>query len=199
MVYFNSDGNQSTMCGNGGRCSIRFAHDLGMITQKTPFRAIDGLHEGAIAEDGRIHLKMIDTELAIDKEDGYFINTGSPHHIAQVNAVKNVNVFKEGKEIRWAYGEEGTNVNFVEVEENGLHMRTYERGVEDETLSCGTGVTAAALTAFQKGWITTTHIPVRTKGGNLEVRFAETETGFKNVWLIGPTAFVFKGEIEVDA
>ncbi len=197
MVYFNSDGNQSSMCGNGGRCAVRFAKDLGMIDGKTTFRAIDGMHDGSIAEDGQVHLKMGNTKLAEESKGAWFIDTGSPHHVQQEPNVQQVPVAEAGKAKRLAYGEEGANVNFVSVKQDCLDVRTYERGVEDETLSCGTGVTAAALTAYQLGWITTDKAKVTTPGGNLEVHFQQHENGFSDVWLIGPATFVYKGEIDL--
>ena len=195
MVYFNADGNESTMCGNGGRCTIKFARDIGLIGNRCSFIAIDGRHEGFINDDGLVHLKMGDSQSARSSHDAWFMDTGSPHHVERVEAVDAVAVFEKGRSTRNAYGQAGSNVNFVEVEETGLKVRTYERGVEDETLSCGTGVTASALTAYQLGWLNKTAIPVKTPGGNLEVRFEPTPNGFSNVWLIGPAVYVYHGEI----
>lgn len=194
MVYFNSDGNQSTMCGNGGRCAIKFAHDRGMISDKCTFLAIDGMHEGYIEADGTVHLKMIDTADAVPSKGAWYMNTGSPHHVAQVDDIETVPVQDAGRTLRKSYGDEGCNINFVEVGESGLVVRTYERGVEDETLSCGTGVTASALTAYQLGWVKAKEIPVRTPGGELRVQFEHSLKGFENVWLIGPAVYVFTGE-----
>jgi diaminopimelate epimerase len=197
MVYFNSDGNQSTMCGNGGRCAIKFAHDIGLIADKCSFMAIDGLHEGFIEANGTVHLRMIDTTEAVPSKGAWFINTGSPHHVTQVNEVENVAVDGDGRTLRESYGQHGSNINFVEVTDAGLHVRTYERGVEAETLSCGTGVTASALTAYQLGWVKNTEVAVKTPGGSLRVHFNHTQKGFENVWLIGPAVFVFTGEIDL--
>jgi len=195
MVYFNADGNQSTMCGNGGRCTIKFARDIGLITNKCAFIAIDGLHEGFIDDNGMVHLKMTDVKKAVPSKSAWFIDTGSPHHVQRVEQVAVLPVQEEGKTIRNAYGAAGSNVNFVEVEKDALYVRTYERGVEDETLSCGTGVTASALTAYQLGWLKQNIIPVKTPGGNLEVRFESNGSGFENVWLIGPAVYVYHGQI----
>jgi diaminopimelate epimerase len=197
MVYFNSDGRQSTMCGNGGRCAMRFAQELAMIDSEATFRAIDGLHEGLISDDGLIHLKMGDTPLAKESKGAWFMDTGSPHHVQQEPNVQQVPVAEAGRAKRLAYGKDGANVNFVSVKGDQLDVRTYERGVEDETLSCGTGVTAAALTAHQLGWVKNRNVRVNTPGGELEVRFQQHRDGFSDVWLIGPAAFVFKGEIEL--
>jgi diaminopimelate epimerase len=179
MVYFNSDGNQSTMCGNGGRCAVRFAKDLGMINGKTTFRAIDGIHDGLIAEDGRVHLKMGDTKLVEESKGAWFIDTGSPHHVQQEPNVQQVPVVEAGRAKRMAYGNEGANVNFVSVKADELEVRTYERGVEDETLSCGTGVTAAALTAHQLGWVDSNEI----KGQHPEVTWKCALSNIKMAFL----------------
>src|SRR5690606_42095132 len=153
MVYFNSDGQASTMCGNGGRCIVRFAADLGIIQNETKFHAIDGFHEAQI-ENGIIHLKMSNVASVEKFSTHFFLNTGSPHHVEFVQEVEDVDVSNYGRCIRYGapYFNEGTNVNFVEVlSGNALKIRTYERGVEDETLACGTGVTAAAIAAYEAG------------------------------------------------
>ncbi len=201
MVYFNSDGNESTMCGNGGRCITAYAKKLGLIEDKARFIAIDGLHEATIANDGVVSLKMGDVK-HIDKGENYFyLNTGSPHYVKFVFDVKHFNVFDEGKKIRNsdAFVAEGTNVNFIEKIEEDIFVRTYERGVEDETLSCGTGVTASALVAALKGVaIGKNNCRVRTLGGNLNVKFDKVlENTFYNIWLEGPAEFVFEGNIEL--
>ncbi|APD08172.1 diaminopimelate epimerase [Flavobacteriaceae bacterium UJ101] len=200
MYYFNSDGNESTMCGNGGRSLVRFAHDLNVISNKTSFNAIDGLHDATIFPD-KIALGMTQVEKIEEFEDHYFLNTGSPHHVEFVKNVETFDVFNKGKQIRNGapYFKEGTNVNFIEkIAEDTLFVRTYERGVEDETYSCGTGVTAAAIAAYRKG-ITNNHVHIKTLGGNLEVSFNEKDTGIiADIQLIGPAKFVFKGEIDTD-
>ncbi len=197
MVYFNADGNQSTMCGNGGRCIVKFAHNLGLIQNRASFFAIDGIHEATVLADEIISLKMSDTGKAYDSHAALFLNTGSPHHVAKVAAVADVDVFAEGRKKRNEYGPEGANVNFVEVLNDEIFVRTYERGVENETFSCGTGVTAAALVAHQMGWVNAEKIPIRTPGGRLEVSFTPAKNGYENVWLTGPATFVFKGEIDL--
>ena len=201
MVYFNSDGNQSTMCGNGGRCISSFAQKLGLIQEKCRFIAIDGPHDALISADGIVSLKMQDVKDIEFNEDFIFLNTGSPHYVRNVNNLDNYAVFTEGQKVRNndRFKEEGTNVNFIERKNDGLHVRTYERGVENETLSCGTGVTASALVAALKGMSDTKNsCVVQTPGGRLEVTFDKVlEKNFYNIWLKGPTEFVFEGRIEL--
>ena len=197
MVYFNSDGNQSTMCGNGGRCIAKFAHDLNLIGDKTSFIAIDGPHKALILSDGNVSLKMGNTLKAQVSKGDWFLDTGSPHHVKNVTDVAEYDVYGEGRTIRNQYGKDGSNVNFVAAKGNSLDVRTYERGVEDETYSCGTGVTASAIIAYQAGWLDQTSIPVKTAGGDLNVSFLPTKNGFEDVWLTGPATFVFKGEVDL--
>lgn len=200
MVYFNSDGRQSTMCGNGGRCIVRFAHDLGLIQDATSFQAIDGLHEAFLHPDA-VELKMTNVSEVQVYENHLFLNTGSPHHVEFVENLEILDVKRMGKQIRYGspYFDEGSNVNFVEINsENSLKIKTYERGVEDETLACGTGITAAAIAAFEAGKISTSEVKVSAVGGELNVKFEKNNSGgYENVWLIGPAEFVFGGEIEV--
>ena len=204
MVYFNSDGNESSMCGNGGRCLIKFAHHLGLIQSKCKFLAIDGEHEGEILSNGNVSLKMKDVPSIENYNGDFILNTGSPHYVKFVNDVKALHVFKEGKKIRNSerFIKEGINVNFAEQKNEGeIFVRTYERGVEDETLSCGTGVVASALaclpvgTAF--GGTKLNAVKIETPGGKLEVKFEAEGTGFKNIYLIGPAERVFEGRMEM--
>ena len=194
MVYFNSDGKLSSMCGNGGRCMVHFAKHLGMISEKTTFEAVDGIHEATIKKNW-VSLKMADVKEIIVSEDFSFLDTGSPHHVEMVTELKNFDVFSKGKDIRnEIYGEEGANVNFVEqIEDANFSVRTYERGVEDETLSCGTGVTAVALAMFETGKTKKNRITLNTPGGQLLVRFEKEGDGYKNIFLEGPAVQVFKG------
>lgn len=197
MVYFNADGSQS-FCGNGSRCAVSFAKYLGIIQSQAMFLSTDGEHEAWINQNGEVSLKMHDVETIEKGETHYFINTGSPHYIVNVDDVDGVNVFEEGKKIRYndRFKKEGTNVNFVNYKPDCLDIRTYERGVEDETLSCGTGVTAAALSWADKNNFPAGKIQVNTKGGALQVAFKRTDTrGFNDIWLIGPAEMVFKGEL----
>jgi len=200
MVYFNSDGNQSSMCGNGGRCITAFAKKLGLINDRTKFIAIDGLHE-AVIHEGFVSLKMNDVKSIENNGDHYFLNTGSPHYVKFVEDVNSFNVYDEGKKIRYneRFATEGTNVNFIEKKEDSVFVRTYERGVENETLSCGTGVTASALVAAISGAATgKNYCKISTLGGDLRVKFDKVlESNFYNIWLEGPAEFVFEGHIEV--
>lgn len=195
MIYFNADGNEGTMCGNGGRCLVAFANKLNIIETKATFDAVDGLHH-ATFDNGIVSLQMIDV-LTIDKFDSHsFLDTGSPHHVEFVADVSEVDVNNEGRKIRngTPYFEEGTNVNFIElVGENAIRVRTYERGVEGETLSCGTGVTAAAIASYVSGRITKNNIDISAVGGKLSVSFENSDGIFKNVFLKGPATFVFEG------
>jgi len=194
MVYFNADGNPSTMCGNGGRCLVAFAKELGVISDTTTFEAVDGIHE-AVIKDNLVHLKMQDVENIKNNDSYLFLDTGSPHHVTWVNEIESYDVKKEGAAIRYSdlYGKAGSNINFVEKTASGYKMRTYERGVEDETLSCGTGATAVALAIHKLGKTNETKIALQVAGGDLEVQFEATEAGYKNIFLIGPAKQVFTG------
>lgn len=199
MVYFNSDGNQSSMCGNGGRCLVAFAKLLGIIEEKATFGAIDGFHEATVSEN-IISLKMQDVTAKGINEGELFLDTGSPHHVLFSDQVGDVDVKNEGATIRYSEKYEscgGTNVNFVQ--QTGIDtflVRTYERGVEDETYSCGTGVTAVAIAVNAVGKTSSKTIHLETPGGKLEVSFDENDGVYTNIWLTGPTAMVFKGELE---
>ncbi len=200
MVYYNSDGGESTMCGNGGRCMTAFAHSLGIIGREAKFIAIDGEHTATIADGGLISLHMKNVTGMDIQEFHTFLDTGSPHYVQLVHDVKEFDVYNEGRKIRYApaYYPGGTNVNFVQLMGDKLYVRTYERGVEDETLSCGTGVTAAAIAATAKftGSFTT---GIETPGGHLQVSFTkDTPLTAIDVVLTGPATFVFNGDVDVD-
>ncbi|WP_430907844.1 diaminopimelate epimerase [Maribacter sp. 2-571] len=197
MVYYNADGNQSSMCGNGGRCLVAFARDLGVIQKTALFIAVDGWHTAHIDTDNRVHLKMQDVPEIKEKEKSYFLDTGSPHHVQLVNDLKALDVKAEGAKLRYGlYGESGSNINFVAPKGTDAYaVRTYERGVEDETLSCGTGVTAVALAMHKKGLSKSKKIVLHAEGGDLEVAFDTDEEGYRDIYLIGPAKMVFKGEI----
>ncbi len=197
MVYYNADGNQSSMCGNGGRCLVHFANFLGIINQKTSFEAIDGIHEATINK-GIVSLKMNDVN-SIQMEDSHaFLNTGSPHHVELCDQLDRLDIQTEGAKLRYEkYGKEGANVNFVkQINSDTFSVRTYERGVEGETLSCGTGVTAVAIAMHKTGKTTSNTVNLKTPGGDLKVTFEVIDSGYKNIWLIGPSVMVFKGEFE---
>lgn len=198
LEYFNSDGSKS-LCGNGCRAAVQFASQLGLVNGKATFTAFDGPHAAEILPSGNIRLKMGDvTEIKAIGPD-YYINTGSPHFIRFVTAVKGYPVFEEGRKIRYSesFQPGGTNVNFVELQtNNSIFVRTYERGVENETLSCGTGITAAALAASMKGAVSPVNI--NTLGGNLSVEFKSGQSGtFQEIYLVGPAKMVFKGQLEL--
>ncbi len=257
MVYFNADGRESTMCGNGGRCLAAFAQHLGIAKGECRFMAIDGEHEAIIfkqenretgepcllagrqenrrtvpigrqageqenvkLEDGLwVELKMTDVQHVEKQGDAYILNTGSPHYVRFVEGLKNLNMVAEGRIVRYSerFKGEGINVNLVEIvkQENRetvpigrqageqenvkiLKIRTYERGVEDETYACGTGVAAAAIASFLQsgGSVGDLEIAVSAKGGDLAVRFhANGDGSFSNIWLCGQAMRVFEGEI----
>ncbi len=200
MVYYNSDGNESSMCGNGGRCLVAFAKKMNVINNETTFIATDGLHHATVSENGIVSLQMKDVdEVAI--YSGYvFLNTGSPHHVALVDDLEHFDVATNGAKIRYSdlYGKAGSNVNFVkQISENHFAVRTYERGVEDETLSCGTGVTAVAIAMNATGKASASKIELDVQGGKLEVSFKKSNEIYSNVHLIGPATFVFEGEVDL--
>ncbi|WP_372793559.1 diaminopimelate epimerase [Lutibacter sp.] len=197
MVYFNADGNESTMCGNGGRCIVAFAKKLSIIEDETTFNAIDGLHYASI-KDNVVNLQMIDIETVNVFENHLFLNTGSPHHVSFSDNITNINIKELGAKIRYGapYFKEGTNVNFAEqISDNSFKVRTYERGVEDETLACGTGVTAVAIAANKSNKTKANSINIEVLGGNLEVSFKREGNSYTNVFLKGPAEFVFEGNI----
>ncbi len=196
MVYFNSDGRESSMCGNGGRCIVQFASHLGIVENEAHFTAIDGTHWARINEDATVALGMNDIDGVQILHGGYFLNTGSPHHV-EWRAHVGENFVQEARDLRHQYGAEGSNINFVHVHNGTLHIRTYERGVEDETLACGTGCVAAAAVALREGWLQGTTVPIQALGGTLTVALQGTGP-FTNVVLTGPAQFVFEGKIEID-
>jgi diaminopimelate epimerase len=200
MIYYNSDGSQSTMCGNGGRCIVKFASQIGIHKYSYRFLAIDGVHEAEI-DKNIVRLKMNDVTSVEEHPSYAVLNTGSPHFVKFASDVENIDVVETGRDIRnsKAYAEEGINVNFVEnISEDEIFVRTYERGVEDETLSCGTGVTAAALVSAHNP-LGFNRVEVKTPGGRLSVEYNKLDdTHFENIWLCGPAEFVFKGETEIN-
>lgn len=201
MVYYNSDGNQSSMCGNGGRCLVAFAKSLGIIENNTTFIATDGLHHATISENGIVSLQMKDVD-EVRIEDGYvFLDTGSPHHVQLVEDLEDFDVKAKGAAIRYSelYGKSGSNVNFVKNQKSAdtFSLRTYERGVEDETLSCGTGATAVAIAMRALGKTDADKVNLNVEGGKLEVSFTPTEGKYVEVFLKGPATFVFEGNISI--
>ena len=202
MVYFNSDGKIGSMCGNGSRCAVSYAYDLGMIKDNCIFKAYDGLHKAEIKEiisdkKKEIAVQMCDVKNIEIHEEFIYLDTGSPHVVINKLDVDNLNVVEEGRKIRFndRFKDTGTNVNFIERDFDVLKVRTYERGVEDETLSCGTGVTASAIASGVNG--RENACKIITPGGELFVTFTKENNSASNVWLQGPAVFVFAGEIEV--
>jgi len=196
MVYWNADGSQS-FCGNGSRCAMAFAKEIGMVGDKASFLSTDGEHEAHFMPNGWVSLAMHNVAEVEQGPEFDFLDTGSPHVIRFVNDPAAIDVVEQGKAIRYnnRFNAEGTNVNFVTLEENCLHVRTYERGVEDETLSCGTGVTAAAIAAAERNLVGE-EVPIQTLGGALQIRWSKKDTGvYTNIRLEGPATFVFKGEL----
>ncbi len=196
MVYYNSDGKQSTMCGNGGRCLVNFAKSLKIIDAETNFMAIDGLHYATINHEGIVALQMKNVENVKINDDYVFIDTGSPHHIVIDKNLDDLDVKTAGATIRYSalYGENGSNVNFVsQISTDTFAIRTYERGVENETLSCGTGATAVAIAMKATGKTNANHVNIQVIGGNLEIYFTPINGQFKNVFLRGNAEFVFEG------
>jgi diaminopimelate epimerase len=199
MVYYNADGKPSSMCGNGGRCIVAFAKHLGVIKEETNFLAVDGPHYAKIAESGEwVSLQMIDVETVNRDADAYVINTGSPHYIKFDKSVADKNVFEEGRAIRYndTYSKEGININFVEDKIDYLLVRTYERGVEDETYACGTGVTAVALAdAVAKNKLGEHETAIKVLGGDITIKFSYDGKKFTNIFLEGPAVQVYEGII----
>jgi len=199
MVYFNADGRQSTMCGNGGRCIVHFAWSLGVCDKETIFEAIDGLHKGKIFDSNVVSIQMSDVlKVDVKTPKTYILNTGSPHFVKLMEDLpKNIKV--SGAEIRYSdpYKQEGVNVNFVKINEGNIEVATYERGVEDETLSCGTGVTAAAIATFLDQGAKNNIVNIQTKGGQLSVSFEQDGDTFRNIWLTGPVVKVFDGSVKL--
>lgn len=198
VEYYNSDGSQS-LCGNGSRAAVHFASKLGLVNGKSTFNAYDGAHSAELLSTGIIRLKMNDVAEVKTIGNDYFLNTGSPHYIRFVDNVHEYPVVEEGRKIRYseAFKPGGTNVNFVEkLSDNTIYVRTYERGVEDETLSCGTGVTAAAIATSLKGY--TSPVNIKVKGGDLLVEFKSGQSGtFTEIFLVGPAKMVFEGDLEL--
>ncbi len=201
MIYYNSDGNESTMCGNGGRCIVAFAYKLGVIKEKTNFIAVDGPHDAEVLNPSYIRLRMIDVNNIEVGEDYYYLNTGSPHYVNFKKELTKGGIVSEAREIRYndRFKAEGTNVNYVKISDNGLYVRTYERGVEDETYSCGTGVVASSISAGMKEGKKEGKYEIETLGGKLKVSYSANfeKKEVKNIWLEGPATFVFSGIVEI--
>ena len=199
MLYFNSDGNLGSMCGNGARCSVKFAQNQKIIKSNTIFNACDGNHNATINKD-LITLSMKPVDKIKTFNNDLFLDTGSPHFIRIVENIEDFDVYNEGKLIRNSseFKDEGVNVNFVQIiSENEFSVRTFERGVEDETLSCGTGVTAVALAMFHLKKTNSKKLKIKTRGGELTVEFNNSENGYSEIYLTGSVKMIFSGEIEI--
>ena len=198
MIYFNADGHESTMCGNGGRCIVAFAKELKLFKKTTTFYAIDGIHSAEINSD-KVSLKMINVHDILVSKEFIFTNTGSPHHIEMVENLDDISVIEKGRTIIDSlYSSEGCNINFVEqLDHQTFKVRTYERGVEDETLACGTGATAVAIAMYKIGKSDSNHIKLDVLGGYLEVQFIAKDESYTDIFLSGPAQLVFKGTLNL--
>lgn len=217
MRYFNADGREGSMCGNGGRCIVAFAKDLGIFEgEQTDFLAVDSPHTAILTEISAIQainesqfnrplytvkLQMIDVNNILSDGGAWVLDTGSPHYVEEISGLLNFPLKEEAKKIRYGsnYGEKGINVNYVElIGPSAYAIRTYERGVEDETFACGTGATAAALAmAHQQGQDGKLKIQMQAIGGLLTIHFNKSKTQFTEVYLEGPATFVFEGKIDL--
>ena len=197
MIYYNSDGLTSSMCGNGGRCIVHFAHHMGYIGSECSFEAIDGLHTASI--DTEVSLKMNNVSSVIDHNGDRELDTGSPHYVTRVDELEIDEFIKEARSIRYSerYKDEGININFLKLMDDHIQVRTYERGVEDETLSCGTGVVASAIVASQMKEDYGQSIRIVTKGGELTVKFSKNGDEYFDIYLIGPAKEVFRGTVSL--
>lgn len=196
MLYFNSNGYESTLCGNGARCIVSLANKLGIIKFNTVFKAIDGAHNAKITNNV-VSIQMNDVFSIENNNNMCVLNTGSPHCVKLVDDIDNFDVFNNGRQLRNSteFVGDGINVNFAQIKSNVLHVRTYERGVEAETLSCGTGVVASAISVHRLSLIKNNVIDVKTMGGNLSVSFENNNQYYQNIWLSGPAIFVYSGII----
>ena len=201
MKYFNSDGREGTMCGNGGRCIVAFASSKGLIDTKTNFNGIDGPHEAMINDNGTISLKMKNVTGVKTLSDGYLLDTGSKHFVTFRENISETDVYREGRNLRYQprFGSDGTNVNFIRLlSDTELEILTYERGVENETLACGTGAVASAIASFVHTGSGKTEYTLHARGGDLSVKFSsETNDEWSDIWLEGPVKYVFSGEIMI--
>lgn len=197
MVFYNPDGSQS-FCGNGSRCALHYASELGIINTNTRFHAIDGIHEGRISGE-KMEIHMLDVQEVEIGPDYYYLNTGSPHYVQMVKNIDEIDVYSEGMKIRYneRFKKLGTNVNFLEISGKSIRSRIYERGVENETYSSGTGTTAVALSAFLSNGELGTDIQVETKGGLINVQFKKDGDRFTDIWLSGKVEQVFEGEVDL--
>jgi diaminopimelate epimerase len=201
MVYFNADGSPATFCGNGGRCITSFANHLGVIDKTTLFLAADGSHSASIknikGRTAQVELTMKDVTSLKKSEHFVILNTGTPHYVSFVENPDIIDILTEGRKIRYAteYAPIGINVNYAKLDGDHIFIRTYEKGVEDETLSCGTGVTASAIAASE--FNNRKNYTVTTRGGQLSVAFEKEGNKYTHIRLCGPATFVYSGEISI--
>ena len=197
MKYYNCDGHESTFCGNGGRCIAAFAVEEGLAPQHIEYEAIDGIHKALVTKDSdnefMVSITMRDIENYYLNDERLLINTGSPHYVTRVKNLNDFDVRNHGAEIRndKSISKDGVNVDFMEIIDNQYYIRTFERGVEDETLACGTGVTASAIAAAL--WYGGNNINIRTTLATLNVRFEKSGNSIRNIVLSGPATHVFDG------
>ena len=200
ILHYTSDGNLGSLCGNGSRCAVLFAYDKGIITRKTIFHAFDGIHNAEILENGLIKMEMkVNSDIVINSY-GTWLDTGSPHLVIEKNNTDKLDVSNEGRAIRYNdfYEKEGVNVNFIEkISDDKFKIRTYERGVENETLACGTGSTASAICMNFLGRTKRSNITMKCKGGDLNVQFNLSERGYQEISITGPANLVYEGTIKV--
>lgn len=199
MVYYNSDGAPSSMCGNGGRCFVTFCQNLEVLSESGKFLAVDGIHPFKMVGN-EVSLQMGNVSEIEKIGDAVYMDTGSPHYVTMVDEVLDIDIINDAHKVRYndRFTAEGTNVNFVEMMDGMTHIRTYERGVEDETLSCGTGATACAIAMHHLGHVSETDVPVKVLGGKVSISFESKSNGsYSNIWLTGPTTHVFNGTIEL--
>ncbi len=200
MVYYNSDGRESSFCGNGSRCLVAFAHRLGWIGKEAWFVASDGDHEARVLDGGQISVHMKSIALVKPHGSGVVLDSGSPHYVTVVPDVDREDLIRRAHQIRYApeFAGEGINVNLMAEVNDGLRIRTYERGVEDETLSCGTGVTASAIAwAAERAGEGNGQVDIQTRGGQLSVSWEKGHYGFRNIWLTGPATLVFQATVDL--
>jgi|TARA_B110000902_G_scaffold189187_1_gene214150 diaminopimelate epimerase len=199
MMYYNADGTES-FCGNGSRCAVMHAKYLGWTEDKCLFNSNDGKHT-AIIEGEEVRLQMHDVDMVLVEDEGYILNTGSPHYIAYTEEIDELDLITAAHAIRYneTFSETGINVNYLEARNGIIYIRTYERGVENETLSCGTGVTAAAIAHYLEKESTLKKVSqkIQTKGGPLTVTFEKKQKTFENIYLCGPAVRVYEGEIDL--
>ena len=200
ILHYTSDGNLGSLCGNGSRCAVLFAYNKNIIGRKTVFKAFDGIHSAEILDNGLIKMEMNVNSDIVSNSYGTWLDTGSPHLVIEKDNIDKLDVNNEGRLIRYNdfYKKEGVNVNFIEkISDDQFKIRTYERGVENETLACGTGSTASAICMNFLGRTKSGKITMKCRGGDLNVQFNSSNNGFEEISITGPAKLVFDGTIKV--